>query len=398
MLSCDTMGCFGEALAIRKRIPAFPAVRPSRFLAPPGPFNRMLDSYTRLASGRAAVFWACRGLRLSAGSRIWMPAFHCGVEVEAAINAGLRVGFYRLQMDLRVDEDDVETKLRKEPGVLFLIHYYGFPQPGIERIARLCRERECVWIEDCAHALFSRFGTTPLGHFAPISVFSLRKTLPLYDGGALQVLPTRLAEVGKTFERPSAGRLGWWAYRLYGKAAIRGLVGDTVTHLYHRWRWPDEEEECAADEPSASKSGESYDSRLSAPSRWLARSADPEIESSRRRRNWQALHDRLSLQTGYAPLMNHLPEGVCPLFLSARVAKRESIMRDLAAQSIETFRFGAHPHPCLDQTAFADHAELRESIICLPIHGQLGEEEIDRIAAAWKTLRALRPAPSVTKE
>ncbi len=39
-----------------------------------------------------------------------MPALRCGVDAEAAIDAGLEVGFYRLSDDLAIDEADLERK------------------------------------------------------------------------------------------------------------------------------------------------------------------------------------------------------------------------------------------------------------------------------------------------
>jgi dTDP-4-amino-4,6-dideoxygalactose transaminase len=104
-----------------------------------------------------------------------MPEYHCGVEVQAAIDAGLNVRYYRVSRDLSVDEEDLERRLRACPGPVLLIHYFGFAQPGVKRIAQLCQELGVTLIEDCAHALFSSHGEIPLGAFAPVSVFSLKE-------------------------------------------------------------------------------------------------------------------------------------------------------------------------------------------------------------------------------
>ena len=154
----------------------------------PGRFAERLEASTSLHDlGRSAIYWACRGLRLAPGTRIWMPALHCGVEVQAALDSGLNVGFYRLDEELNVDEEDLERKLQNEPSVVFIIHYFGFAQSSIERLASLCRNHGSVLIEDCGHALLSKYRGRELGGFAPISTFSLRKSLPIPDGGALSV-------------------------------------------------------------------------------------------------------------------------------------------------------------------------------------------------------------------
>lgn len=178
-------------------IEAVPLGRPELLLrAAPRYFLPALSSFAGLyGSGRAALYWACRGLSFPPGTRAWLPSFHCGVEVQAALDAGFDVGFYRINPDSTIDEDDLEHKLCTQPGVVVLIHYFGFPQPGIQRIAQFCRRLECVLIEDCAHSLFSRHQGRALGEFAPVSVFSLRKSLPVFDGGALQVHTSFLAAV-----------------------------------------------------------------------------------------------------------------------------------------------------------------------------------------------------------
>jgi len=55
--------------------------------------------------GRGAVWLALEALGLGPGSRLAMPAYHCGSEVEAAHLAGLEIDFYRVDGQLRVDAD-----------------------------------------------------------------------------------------------------------------------------------------------------------------------------------------------------------------------------------------------------------------------------------------------------
>jgi hypothetical protein len=38
--------------------------------------------------------------------------------------------------------------------IVFVIYYFGFAQPAIDRIAEECLRRQFVLIEDCAHPLF----------------------------------------------------------------------------------------------------------------------------------------------------------------------------------------------------------------------------------------------------
>ena len=300
-----------------------------------------------------------------------MPSFHCGVEVQAAIDAGLEVGFYRIQPDLTMDLQDLAAKLDAKPGPVLAIHYFGFGQPGIESLAELCRRAGVALIEDCAHALFSRHAGRELGEFAPLAIFSLRKTLPLLEGGALKV--------NAPFDAPPQGGFSVAPYRLYLKYAARACLGEGLAASYRRWRWGGD-----ANEPTPpSLERDRYEDRLSALSRRLAAAADPSSVVDRRRRNWAALDARLA---GAGKVFETLPDGVCPLFLPIWVAERGPVMRRLAALGVETFLFGAFSHPRMDSAAFPEAERLREEILCLPVHDQLTERSLDHMAAALGAL------------
>jgi dTDP-4-amino-4,6-dideoxygalactose transaminase len=53
---------------------------------------------------------------------------------------------------------------------------------------------------------------------------------------------------------------------------------------------------------------------------------------------------------------------------------------------VETFVFGAYSHPRFDPAAFPETARLRDEILCLPIHDQLGPAQLRQIAAAFKAV------------
>jgi len=77
-----------------------------------GPFGATLAGYTSLHSlGRAAIYWAFRGLQLNPETIVKMSAYHCGVEVQAVLDAGLQVEFYGIRPDLTIDLDDLERRV-----------------------------------------------------------------------------------------------------------------------------------------------------------------------------------------------------------------------------------------------------------------------------------------------
>lgn len=365
----------GDHTQRMQRITAFPRSH-LRHLLTRGPFSGNLKSYAGLhVSGRAALHWLIRGLQLAPGSIFWMPTYHCGVEVQVPITLGFDVGFYRVSPDLSVDEDDVDRKLRKQPGPVLLIHYYGFAQPGISRIATLCREHGVPLVEDCAHSLFSKHGDRTLGEFAPFATFSFTKTLPVFEGGACQV-NYRLAET--RFQPPGDGRLSIFPYKFFFKTQMADLLGERVMGPYRRMR---RKRLTFIDETNLfSPVCDRYYDTLSHLARRLVASVDPDGVLEARRRNWTRLDARLTGLPGYVKVFGRLPIGTCPLFLPIWVTQRPLLMERLLAKGVECFAFGATAHPRIDQLSLDEMAHTRNSIMCLPIHQQLQDADLEWIA------------------
>ena len=376
-----------DELLAGTRISTFAQPQAFDWVARRGLFGATLAGYTSLHSlGRAAIYWAIRGLQLSPETIVKMPAYHCGVEVQAVLDAGLRVEFYRIGPDLTIDLDDLERRLVVRPGPVFFIHYFGFGQPDVVAVEEMCRQFGLPWVEDCAHALFSDHQGRPLGALAPLAIFSLRKTLPLFEGGALQVHPGRLAELGLSFQAPPPGRFSHVPYRLYLREAIRRLAGDWAIDLYQRMRGHDVI--APTEWTDALQERDRYPDRLAGISRRVAASADPSAVVERRRENWLALDARLAGWPGYSRVFETLPAGVCPLFLVIRASQREPLRAALREKGIETYVFGAWRHPRLDTPAPSEAGALRDEILCLPVHQQLTAEQIDRIAETARPLLA----------
>ena len=365
-------------------ISAFPHPRISQYFSPPGPFVGVLNRYTYLSSsGRAAIYWAFRGLGLPPGTVVTMPSYHCGAEVQAVLDAGLQVDFYGVLPDLSIDFDDLEKKLEQHRGPVFIIHYCGWGQPETRRIAKLCADFSVPWVEDCAHALFSESQGKPLGQDATIAIFSLRKTLPLFDGGAFEVDTQKYPVV-----IPDEPRASIPVLRSYMREAVRSTVGGRAMDSYLLFRQGGQ----PACEPTvwnaALQRREWYQKRLSAISFRVAAATNAEAVVAKRRNAWLALDAGLAGAIGYRKVFEYLPEGVCPLFLPIRVAQRDGFVSALREQQIETYVFGKYPHQNLDASKFAGTAALRNEILYLPVHQELRAEQIERMISVVRPLLA----------
>ena len=310
-------------------------------------------------------------------------------------------GILSSRRGLTVDEADLQDKLRDRPGIVFIIHYFGFAQPAIERIAGDCRRRGCVVIEDCAHALFSKHCGRELGDFAPIAVFSLHKTLPISDGGALKVNAELIRQVTeKPFSPPPPGEFSLETLFGYPKSAARALLGPRVAGVYRHLRSRGADEQYRPPNPVANfqpKTTRPYVLAMSALSRRVAASAEPARIVERRRLNYSALDQALAGSPGYRKVFDRLPEHACPLFLPIWVADRETLMTALRRRGVETFRFGAVPHPELDAELRVKATPLRDNILCLPVHDQITGRDIEEMARIVRPLLARHALPLAAK-
>ena len=139
------------------------------------PFSADAVTWTHL--GRGALHLAARVLGLE-GREVLVPAYHHGVEVDALLAAGAHPAFYAVGTRWTVDVEDLERRIGPRTGGLLLTHFAGFPGP-VQQLRSLADRHGLVLIEDCAQALLSMDGESPVGSTGDAAVFSLRKTLRL---------------------------------------------------------------------------------------------------------------------------------------------------------------------------------------------------------------------------
>lgn len=145
-----------------------------------GKYNRKV--YTN--NGRTATTYVFEhGLKLPENSVVLVPEYNCISVFNALEAADVKFCVYRINENLIIDVDDLEAKITDETKVIYLIHYFGIPQPRyvVERIKELAKQYDLAIVEDLTQALLS---TAPgqIG-FGDYVVMSTRKWYPVTDGG-----------------------------------------------------------------------------------------------------------------------------------------------------------------------------------------------------------------------
>lgn len=324
---------------------------------------------------RDALYLVFSAFGAAPGTPVWCPSFHCGMEVRAAAEAGFTPRFYRLHEDLTIDEQHLAHCLAETAGPVLLIHYFGFAQPGTERIAALCRAKGVPLIEDCSHAFLSRCNGRAIGTAGNAATFSLYKTFGTSDGGALRF--------DRALELAPRPRVAWSAQwgsirRRWRDRPPLACAEEVIGRRFSRreataWRR-------IFDDPWHAPGG------ISQLSLALISRFDPAQIVARRRRNYERLDAMLRDAADYRPVAASLPDESCPLYLPIFIQNRLDAFVKLLAARVEPFIFGMFHHPSMTIDAFPESRRMRDEILCLPIHQDLSDADIDRVA---KLVRAV---------
>ncbi|WP_416306688.1 hypothetical protein [Neptunicella sp. SCSIO 80796] len=119
--------------------------------------------------GRTALFLIAKTLHTQ---QIWLPSYHCPALVEPFIAANKQVNFYPVLADLSPDLRFLLQHI-KQGDALVAIRFFGF-DCQIQELADLCNSKQCLLIEDLAHAAFfdrliGQLAITSLIKFYPVN-------------------------------------------------------------------------------------------------------------------------------------------------------------------------------------------------------------------------------------
>ncbi len=385
------------SLLRRPHIAALPTLWPWQVVPPLGPGARHEPLFplgrpglelTYL--GRNAIYRAARRLGLG-GHEVIVPAYHHGVEVAALLEAGVRPRYARVDSSLQLDLGHVEAQIGPDTRAIYVIHYLGFPQPLAE-LDEICRRRGLLLLEDCALAALSKDEQTPLGSTGQASFFCFYKTLPVPHGGALLLSHEAEARAkGRAQPPPPMRPPDRWATakNVVGSLLLSGelrlgspgaLLRDALRAVLARPRRRGRAQEVPIGTSSLDTAV--LDLGMSGLCAAILAAIDPEPVVARRRKNWLELHAALADRS--TPVFGRLPDGVAPLFYPLRVSDKDAALAVLRAQGIEAIDFWRSGHPSLPRGQFPDTDALRDQIIEIPCHQDLGEPEMAYLAEAAK--------------
>lgn len=286
---------------------------------PPRPRNRWHfdelfedSSINYFAYGRQALAHGLRLCGVGQGDHVLIPSYICRDVLSSLRAVGADPLYYDVDKGLQARLDPETTPFAR---AVLAVNYFGFPQE-LDAFRRYCERTGASLIEDNAHGLFSRDQDgCLLGTRGDLGVFSLRKTLPLPNGAALVInrpdLKARLPKQGP-FELSSGDAFFNRKQMLRRIIKLTGLQGAKILISMLRLvrqlvtgasiPLPDPEGERLLPEPvnCSPVVKEGIDS------------ADPGIETKRRRALYYIFDEFVRARHECTPLFQDLPKGVVP--------------------------------------------------------------------------------------
>lgn len=359
-------------------IPRYPTLWPKYFFIGkrdnhPFPFKKeKLRFYNR---GLSAIFHGLKILGLTHGDKVLLPSYICSDVIIPFLDLGLIIDFYDLNDDLSFNKQDLEKRIKNGAKALFFIHYFGFPQ-DIKYLESLRENYKLYLIEDCAHAFLSECNGIPVGDTGDISVFSLRKSIPIHSLGLLamnKITYTGLSIELKGYQSPLKGI----SNRVIENIKLRSRITFPAKNIeqlkqinvYNRtdnlkkYSFPD----------------------IIAPSRITMRllcNFDYKSIKYIRRLNFDILLNGIKDSNFINPLFTDLPEGVCPMVFPVILEQRDEVRKLMNIDGIDAYPWPFLPRTLNNNYHFAHY--FAKNILLLPLHQDLSNRHLEAILKSLK--------------
>lgn len=287
------------------------------------------------ATGRHALFHALQSLNVKPGDAVLFPEFICRDLLAAANSLGAKIAFYPVDETL---SPACAPKDFPPAKAVLAVNYFGFPQ-NLAPFRDYQKNSGALIIEDNAHGLFSkdRDGAL-LGTCGDIGIFSLRKTIPLFNGGVLLINNAKaILTTPAQVPHDTSESLGFTIKSLL-RGSVRNLGISPITTLTGLARLV-RKMRTGHEIPPSPQNAEFTLPKNQNPCRTLLKNlaiADPAAEPERRRHLY-ALCERLLLPIGVTPVFQKPDANVSPYAFaffaeSALAARAQKILNGIGLE------------------------------------------------------------------
>jgi perosamine synthetase len=325
-----------------------------------------------LSMGKNAFWYIIKHLKMNAGDEVLVPAYMCNGALLPFYLAGVKLRYYDITENLGTDLKQINNMLSGRPRLLVIVHYFGFPQP-VQGLIQLAEQAGVKTVEDCAYSYGSFIGNRLAGTFADYGLFSIRKCLPIPNGGVLLFNKDRSIPF-----KPEKGKITVGQSLLVLRSLLANIELITGIPFVRYLKFnsaPVFEEQLLYDIKNFHKGISPLSLRiLSNLENW------GEI-FSKRRANYQYLLNSIKKSQDVKALIKDLPDGTCPMNFPALVNNRDAVMKKFNKTGLPCFVWPELPDEVEKNLKSYPVTEyLVKNILLFPIHQDLRKKHLDYIA------------------
>lgn len=147
-------------------------------------------------------------LNLKKDDEVIIPSYTFVTSAGAFANLNAKIVFIDVKKDnANVDKNNILKAISKKTKAILVVHYAGYSD-DIDIIAKICRKKKIVLIEDCAHAFACKYKKKYLGTFGDFAAMSFHETKNIHcgEGGALIINNKNYFNLSETMKNKGTNR------------------------------------------------------------------------------------------------------------------------------------------------------------------------------------------------
>ncbi|MBL4806174.1 MAG: DegT/DnrJ/EryC1/StrS family aminotransferase [Rhodobacteraceae bacterium] len=343
------------------------------------------------ARARTGIHEAIDILGIGQGDHVLVPAFNCGSEIDPILVSKAELTLYPVELTTFINPDEIASRIQENTKAIYIIHYFGFPQPEMARISELAKAKGIPIIEDCALSLFSKTADNNIENGCDFSVYCFYKYYPVIAGGALV---SKHPDLANRFTKPFPKNL---ARKTLVSSILQRLLGDRLSRLLidrlkKILRGNQHPAQVTKTTSRPDMPADYYfdpifsHARINSLTKRLLFTYNPLDMVEIRRRNFNLVLKGIKDIEAATPLFQSLPEGVCPLSFPILVSNQQSICNALNDARIDATPWWSGYHSGVDWSDQDAASFLKDNLISLPIHQYLKPEQINYMVETLKNL------------
>jgi dTDP-4-amino-4,6-dideoxygalactose transaminase len=322
-------------------------------------FEREIAAYTGakhavgVNSGTDALHLALVAAGIGPGDEVIIPSFTFFATGEAVSYTGATPVFADVDGNtFNLNVSSLQKKIGKKTRAIIVVHLFG-QCADLEAIARICKEKKLVLIEDCAQSLGAEYQGVKAGNWGDFGCFSFYPTKNLAAAGDAGLITTNNADFDGTLR-------------------MLRHHGSRKTYLHERVGWNSrlDELQAALLRVKLRRLDELNAARRQVAARYRQQLAGAKLTLPAEDKRGTHVYHQFTIQS----------------------AKRDAIREALAKDGIASSIF--YPMPLHRQPAYAKKAakklslpvseKVAKRVLSLPIHPYLESAAIDRICDALR--------------